>query len=168
MLARLEELEGIERAETDFAGEFLRLAVGQPSALVTAIELLAASGYGAEEVADASIERWYDRGSVGELSRVEAGVIAGRVITALRRTRPLDDQTAATLRSAVVDALHRCFTQTVLGAQPSPGLRANAVGAVRDAATTIVGDTLADELARLVEADMSTDHKPQHGGIIRL
>ncbi len=168
MLARLEELEGIERVETDFAGDYLRLAAREPSALVAAIELLAASGYAAEEVTDLPIERWYDRGSVSELSRVEASVIAGRVISALRRRHRLDDHSATMLRSAVVDALHRCFLQTALTALPSPGLRASAVDATRVAARAIVDAAMAEELAGLIEADMSTDHKPHNDGSIRL
>lgn len=167
MLARLEETPGIERAQTDFSGDWLRLTLADAAAQAAAIELLAASGYVAEVTTEMPADRWYDRASVGELSRVEAGVIAGRVITALRRARAIDGPTATALREATVNALHRCFLATALGARPSPGLRANAVAAARDAATAIVGDSLAIELARLVEVDMAEDHK-QRDGIIRL
>lgn len=160
------ETPGLERAETDFAGDYLRLTLADARAQSAAIELLAASGYPAEAVTETPADRWYDRASVGELSRVEAGVIAERVITRLRSTRPIDDPTAQALRGAVVGALHRCFTATALTAQPSPGLRARAVGATRQAATAIVGAVVAAELARLVEEDMAEDHK-QRDEIIR-
>ncbi|HET7701439.1 MAG TPA: hypothetical protein VFM06_11305 [Candidatus Limnocylindria bacterium] len=167
MLARLEGLPGVERAETDFSGDHLRLTVADASAQNAAIELLAASGYLGEVVTAAPTDRWYDGGSVGELSRVEAGVIADRVLTIFRRVHSLDDAASAALRDAIVDALHRCFTHTTIAARPSPSLRASAVTAVRDAAAPIVGDGPAAELARLVEQDMSSDHK-QQGGIIGL
>ncbi len=161
MLARLEDIPGVERAETDFSGDHLRLTVADATAQDAAVELLAASGYLGEVVNEEPTDRWYDRGSVGELSRVEAGVIAGRVLTAFRRVRSIDDGPSAALRDAIVDALHRCFTQMAITARPSPSLRASAVTAVRDAAAPIVGGGPAAELARLVEHDMSSDHKRQ-------
>lgn len=158
MLARLEGLDGVRRAETDFSGDHLRLLLDDPDALAAATGLLAEAGYGTQEATGVAVERWYDRASVGELSRVEAGVIADRVLVALRRDRTLDTETARRLRDAVADGLHRCFVETTLTARPSPGLRATAVERSRLAARPVVGDEMAGEVARLVQEDMAQDH----------
>lgn len=159
MLARLQELDGIEHAETDFSGDHLRLALTDRTALARATDLLVALGYVAEPAADLTVDRWYDRDSVGDLSRVEAGMIADRVIPAVRLRHRLDADLVRALRSALVDALHRCFVEKGISSQPSPSLRAGCVEAALAAATPIVGATVAEELARIVGADMAQDHR---------
>ena len=159
MLARLERLDGIERAETDFTGDFLRLSMTEAGRVADVRDALATLGYAVEPAIDVSVDSWYDARSVGELSRVEAGVIADRVVSALRRSRTLSDVSAARLHVAVVDALHRCFVTTALTSESSPSLRASCIVAARSAAVPIVGEEIADELAALVDSDMGDDHK---------
>ncbi len=161
MLARLEELDGIERAETDFAGDYLRLTVTGETQLPVAIELLAALGYRAEDVSHATvvISAWYDARSVGELSFVEAGVIADRVLAELRARHPLGPDIAGALRAAVVDALHACFITKPLEAGPSSGdFREACVKATVAATVPVIGTSLSDELGRLLDADMRQIH----------
>lgn len=158
MLARLEELDGIEHAETDFAGDFLRLVVTDASALTRATDLLVSLGHAAEPVTDITVNTWYDAASVGQLSRLEAGVIADRVMRALRGSAAIDVDGAGGLRAALIDALHRCFVATMLTARSSPRLRMSCVAAARAIAVPIVGATLADRVAALVDADMGDDH----------
>ena len=158
MLARLEELDGIDHAETDFAGDFLRLGVTDAAALTHATDLLLSLGYVAEPVTDIAVNTWYDTASVGQLSRLEAGVIADRVMHALRESAAIDVDGAGRLRAALVDALHRCFVETTLTARPSAQMRMSSVAAARAIAVPIVGATMADRVAALVDADMGDDH----------
>ncbi len=159
MLARLEELDGIERAETDFAGDYLRLHLRSRDTVTVATALLLELGYVAEPADTATVTRWYGRDAVGDLSRVEAGVISDRVVASYRTAHTLPDTTAATLRDALVGALHRCFVTTALTSAPSLSLRTSCTEATRTAAAPLIGSDLADELAALMEADMSEDHK---------
>ena len=159
MLARLEELDGIDRAETDFGGDYLRLHLRSRGVVPAATKLLLALGYVAEPTDTTSITRWYGRDEVGELSRVEAGVIADRVMAKHRTIHALSDEVATALREAVVDALHRCFVTTALTSAPSLSLRTSCTEATRAAAAPLIGADLADELAALMATDMSEDHK---------
>jgi hypothetical protein len=159
VLARLEDLDGIERAETDFGGDYLRLHLSSPDAVTAASELLLTLGYVAEPFAATTITRWYGRDTVSELSRVEAGVIADRVLQKHRAIHPLSDDGAIALRDAVADALHRCFVTTALTSAPSLSLRTSCAEATRDAAAPLIGSDAASELAALMETDMSEDHK---------
>lgn len=159
MLARLQELDGIEHAETDFSGDHLRLALTDRTAVARATDLLIALGYVAEPAGDLTVGQWYDRDSVGDLSRVEAGMIADRVVPAVRLRHRLDDDLARALRSALVDTLHRCFVENSISSQPSPSLRAGCIEAALAAATPIVGAPIAEAVARLVGVDMAQDHR---------
>ena len=159
MLARLEDLDGIERAETDFGGDYLQLHLRSRDTVRAATELLLELGYLAEPTETSTVTRWYGRDSVGELSRVEAGVIADRVIQRHRAIHTLPENTAVALREAVVDALHRCFVTTALPSAPSSSLRTSCTEATREAAAPLVGADLANELAGLMATDMSEDHK---------
>ena len=161
MLARLQDIDGIAHAETDVTGDFLRLSFTEVSALARATHLLLSLGYIAEPVTDVDVSVWYDAASVGELSRIEADVIAGRVLRLLRRSNEVDADAMGRLRSGLVDALHRCLLATSLTARPSPGLRTSCAMAARDSAVPIVGSVVADQLATLVDADMGDDHKPR-------
>jgi hypothetical protein len=158
VLARLEELDGVTHAETDFTGDYLRLTLNDLTALTRATEMLLALGYVAEPAANVRVDHWYDENSVGDLSRVEAGVIADRVVPTLRLRHELNDDLARSLRSALVEALHRCFTENAITSQPSPSLRSSCVEATRTAASPLVGALVAEEFARVVDADMAEDH----------
>jgi hypothetical protein len=159
VLARLEELDGIERAETDFGGDYLRLQLRSRDAVSAATELLLSLGYLAEPTDTTSVTRWYGRDAVGELSRAEAAVIADRVVQRHRAIRTLSNEVATAVRDALVDALHRCFVTTALTSAPSLSLRTSCTAATREAAAPLIGADLADELAALMETDMSEDHK---------
>lgn len=161
MLARLEALDGIVHAETDRAGDLLRLSLRDEMALVAANELLTSLGFGAEpHVDDDATRSGYDTRSVGELSRVEAGVIAGRIVAGLSDEHPLPPDDAARLHSAVADALHTCFITTALGAGPSSDpFRDDCRRATFAAAAPLVGDALARDLAHLLDADMRAIHR---------
>ena len=121
--------------------------------------MLLALGYVPESAADVAVSDWYDKDSVGHLSLVEAGVIADRVVPAVRLRHELADDLARSLRSALVDALHRCFIENAISSQPSPSLRSSCVAAALAAASPIVGAVVAEELARVIGADMAEDHK---------
>jgi hypothetical protein len=161
VLARLEDLVGIVRAETDFAGDFLRLTLSEERPLTTVIDLLSSLGYRAEiATATVVIGVWYDARSVGELSFVEAGVIADRVLAALRARQPLTTDVAGALRAAVVDALHACFITKPLEAGSSSGeFREACVRATVASAVPVIGTRLAEELGRLLDADMGQIHR---------
>ena len=160
MLARLEDLPGIERAETDFAGDFLRLTLDEGTQS-SAIALLASLGYAAEPNDGTPADRaWYDARSVGDLSFVEAGVIADRVLADLWTQQPLASRVAGALRAAVVEALHACFVTKPLAAGPSSGeFREACVRASVAAAIPVAGTAVADELGRLLDADMRQIHR---------
>ena len=161
MLARLEDLGGIRRAETDFAGDFLRLSLTDGTPLSVAIETLATLGYRAEPAeGTAAVRTWYDARSVGELSFVEAGVIADRVLAEVAERHRLPGEGARDLRAAIVEALHACFITKTLDAGPSSGeFRAACVRATVAAAVPVVGTRLADEIGRSLDADMTQIHR---------
>jgi len=161
VLARLEELDGVERAETDFAGDYLRLTLSDRTQPAISIELLASLSYRAEPApATVAVHAWYDARSVGELSFVEAGVIADRVLAAFGERHPLASDVAGALRAAVVDALHTSFIATPLDAGPSSGdLRDACVRATVAAAVPVIGDRPADDLGRLLDVDMREIHR---------
>lgn len=159
MLARLEALEGVERAETDFAGDLLRLSLRDEGAVALALERLASLGYGAEPTDVATDARWYDRRTVGELSRVEAEIIAARVTARFTDDRGVDANAADRVRAAVTDALHACFLTTELRTGPGTGeFRARCVERTVAAVRPIVGDA-ADALGRLLDDDMRHVHR---------
>ena len=156
MLARLEELGGVERAETDYAGELLRLSLRDERALAPALVLLVSLGYGAEPTArEPVVVTWYDARSVGQLSRVEADVVADRITSRFIGTHPLAVGEATRLRAAMADALHACFVATALDAGPSSdSFRMDCVRRAVAAVVPVVGDVSANDLGRLLDDDM--------------
>jgi hypothetical protein len=103
---------------------------------------------------------WYDARSVGELSFVEAAVIADRVLAEVKGRHSIASEVARALRAAMIDALHACFVTGPLDAGPSSGeFRKACVRATLAAAVPVVGTRLADEIGRLLEADMSQIHR---------
>ncbi|HEY8825632.1 MAG TPA: hypothetical protein VIP07_12215 [Candidatus Limnocylindria bacterium] len=163
MLARLEALAGTDHAEIDYRGDLLRLSVVDERALGLAADLLKQLGYEAEGANDADVQgvaAWYGINSVGDLSRLEAGVIADRIIPTFAQTRKLSADHASQLRAAVVDALHNCFVTHPLSSAPSLGeFRLSCLRAVEESVGPIVGAGSARTLAELLNADMSQDRR---------
>jgi hypothetical protein len=164
VLARLERIEGIHTAETDQAGDHLRLVVGFDAAAEAAIRTLASLGYGAERGDEIPhVDRWFGPRAVGELSLIEAGVIADRVIPQLVPRPPHED--AVLLRAAVVAALHASFISAELtSAVSGEAFRSDCIRQAVAAATPIVGATVADEVGRLLDLDMRETHKMPRAG----
>ncbi|HEX9496611.1 MAG TPA: hypothetical protein VGA38_12705 [Candidatus Limnocylindria bacterium] len=158
MLARLTELDGVVRAEVDRAGDLLRLTLDR-DVRDASIALLRELGYDADLVTDApTTAGWYGTTSVNELSRIEAGAIADRVVPRFAREHQGTlDQGA--LREVVVGVLHRCFTERALGAGNTGTFRQDCVRAVAAAAVPIIGVPSAEALAGLLEDDLVQDHR---------
>ena len=112
MLARVEDLVGVDRAQIDYGGDFLRLSLTDDGALAIVTDVLKMLGYESDRASDTDVDTassWYDLESVGNLSRVEASVIADRVLPSFVATRKLSPRQTDDLRSAVRDALHKLF-----------------------------------------------------------
>ena len=163
MLARLESLEDIDHAQIDFSGYLLKLSMRSHHALDPAISALKELGYGAERASAGEVEAirvWYDTTSVGDLSRVEAGVIADRIVPPFAKARKLSPSATTQVRTAVVDALHSCFVSNALASGPSLGaFRLSCELAVEGAVNSMVGPEPAHVLAELLNIDMSEDHR---------
>ena len=163
MLARVEGLEGVDHAEIDYRGDFLRLSLTDDLALTLTADLLKGLGYAAERASDAEVQTvvtWYDIGSVGDLSRIEASAIADRTVPTFALTRKLSPDATDRVRSAVIDALHNCFVSTPLASGPSLGaFRLSCVRAVEEGVRPIVGRASARTLRELLNADLNKDHR---------
>jgi hypothetical protein len=163
VLARVEELEGVDRAEIDYRGDFLRLALNDGGALALTADLLKGLGYESMRATDGEVQtvtRWYDVASVGDLSRVEASVIADRIVPSFALARKLSPDQIERVRITVVDALHHCFVSTALASGPRLGaFRLSCVRAVEDTVRPIVGRASARTLAELLNADLTEDHR---------
>lgn len=161
MLARLSELDGVARVSVDHAGELLRLTLDR-DALPASLALLRDLGQEAEVVDGHTATKatiWYDAASVHELSFVEAGVIADRVVPRFLREHQLPIE-PATLRGGVVSALHRSFTERGSDAAVSTGaFRHDAVRATVRAVGGLIGPGTARAFGALLEADLSQDHR---------
>ena len=163
MLARVEDLVGVDHAQIDYRGDFLRLRLTADGALAIVTDVLKGLGYRSDRASDTDVQNvtsWYDLESVGNLSRVEASVIADRVLPSFVATRKLSPGQTDDLRSAVRDALHNCFVNTAIANGPSLGeFRLSCVRAVEDTARPIVGPASARTLAELLNADLTKDHR---------
>ena len=153
MLARLEAIDGVIRAQVDRGGHRLRLSVRDPGALESSVALLDALGHHATEGPTDRSNEWYDARSVGVLSRLEAGTIADRIVPALALRRGLPDEQTAPLHAVIVGALHRCFLENRLG-EDGGAFRQACVTAVEVGARSIIGAEGARELARSLDADL--------------
>lgn len=168
MLARLEQIEGIRTAVTDESGDYLRLTVRFDIAVDEALRVLSELGYGAERTAERTddvprVDRWFGPRTVYELSLIEAGVIADRVIPQLAARPPAQDITR--LRDATIAALHSSFTSTELTtARSGDAFRGDCVRQAVAAATPIVGPAVAEEVGRLLDLDMRETHKTPRAG----
>lgn len=160
MLARLDQVAGVERAEVDRAGDLLRLTL-HPDALGRALSALHDLGYEADiDTSAVATTAWYDRSSVGDLSFIEAGAIAARVVPAFARARTLSAEDTAALHDTVVAALHRCFTQRAVGDDATTGaFRHECVRQVTEAASASIGADAASLLGALLDADLTQDHR---------
>jgi hypothetical protein len=163
VLARVEDLEGVDHAEIDYRGDLLRLSLSSDLALGLAADLLRVLGYASERATDAEVQtvtRWYDIDSVGDLSRVEASVIAERTVPPFALARKLSPDQTDRVRGAVVDALHNCFVSTPLASGPSLGaFRLSCGRAVEESVRPIVGRASARTLGALLNADLNQDHR---------
>jgi hypothetical protein len=162
VLAQVEGLESVSHAEIDYRGDLLKISLSDDLALSRVADLLKSLGYGSEQASDAetrTVTNWYDTGSVGALSRVEAGVIADRILPAFALTRKLSPDQAEGARAAVIDALHSCFVGTPLASGTTLGeFRHSCVRAVDNSVRPIVGPASARTLAELLNADLTQDH----------
>jgi hypothetical protein len=164
VLARLEQIDGVLTAETDDAGDYLRLSVRDDPVVAVARDALASLGYGAELArTDLRVARWFGVRTVRELSLIEAGVIADRILPQVTGRIAAPD--APRLREAIVGALHACFVRTELTSAPSgEAFRLDCVRQAAAAASPIVGAALASEVGRLLDIDMRTVHKDTTAG----
>lgn len=155
MLARLEAIDGVAEAEVDGGGHLIRLSVRDERSLGASIALLDELGHRATATSSTGGESWYDARSVGELSRIEAGFIADRIVPAFAQREGLSPERSAQLRAAVVDALHRSFvTNTFEGGGGSGAFRRACVMAVESRAGPIIGVDQARTLGRSLDADL--------------
>lgn len=156
MLARLERIEGVDWAAVDHAGELLRLALTRREELDAVRAALREFGYDAsEETSVRADTRWYGRTSVRELSREEADVIAGRVVTSeLARSLGHD---AAELRQTVAVALYGAIGTLEVGpTSVRVGADDGIYGAVHAAASPLLGAEGADRLVAALRSDLSS------------
>jgi hypothetical protein len=166
VLAQLEALDEVEHAEIDSRGDLLALSLRDATAFPAAIAALAELGYACGPASDADVRNvaaWYDERSVSALSRVEARIIADRVVPRFARGQRLTPGEITPLHTAVADALHRCFvSHNVTGAANLGEFRSACVDAVEQTALPIVGPGPASTLAASIDADMSHDHRDVH------
>src|SRR5712691_3943713 len=101
----------------------MRLTLAAPKALETAMGVLRELGYEPILAAPGEITpaKWYDVGSVVELSAVEADVIAHRVVGKFAMRTPLARDVADRLQIAVAAALSRCFADRDASTDATPG-----------------------------------------------
>ena len=144
----------------------MRLAVTAPIAVETAVEILRELGYEPEVTAPGEITpaKWYDIGSVSELSAVEADVIAQRVVGKFTTTTLLARDVADRLQIAVAAALRKCFADRDASPDARPGaFRSDCLEAAAEAARASLDDVRAAAFARTLEADLDEDHTHDAG-----
>ena len=166
MLARIQQIEGIDSASVDFGGHFLRLSGTGTNRLGAAIAVLRELGYEPESVAadDSTPTRWFDVSSVDQLSIVEAEVIARRVVDKLRARVTLSPDAADRLREGVTTALRKCFTERDTRVPLEPGqFRAQCVDRATDAARHILSPSEVAEFVATLAADLDEDHTHDAG-----
>ncbi|TMC44785.1 MAG: hypothetical protein E6J23_06630 [Chloroflexi bacterium] len=163
MLARLEALAGIDNTEIDYRGDLLRLSAADERALGLATDVLRQLGYETTGASDADVQEvtaWYGLDSVADLSRIEAGVIADRIVPPFAQTRNLPADQTKRLHAAIVDGLHNCFvTQSVSSGRSLGEFRLACVRIVQESVDPILGTDSARTLAELLNDDMSQDHR---------
>ena len=131
-----------------------------------AIAVLRELGYDPEPPAtgDGPPTKWYDRASVDALSRVEADVIARRVVGKLRSRVDISADAAARLQNDVADALRRCFAERHGSTgEPPAHFRDQAIERATQAAREILDSTQVEQFVATLEADLSEDHTHDAG-----
>ena len=165
MLARLEQIEGIDEASVDFGGTHLRLS-GRGSAAEDAIALLRELGYEPEPVAasDDIPTKWYDLDSVDALSSVEADVIARRVVGKLGARVSISADDAARLRDRVAGALRKCFLDRDTRKELAPArFRDTCVERATEAARSMLAPDHVAEFVATLETDLNENHTHDAG-----
>jgi hypothetical protein len=122
------------------------------------VDLLSNLGFAAQVVghADVGAATWYGLGSVGELSREEAKVIAQRVVPLFAQQAGLAVGEVESLKDLVATALHACFIANTLEAGAPHGALSSACGrAVEDAALPRFGRDRAVALGNAIQADLA-------------
>jgi hypothetical protein len=165
VLAQIEEQGGVGSVEIDRRGEFLRVDVEGVDNIAAVITRLYELGFAAERSGDSTADRqWYRRDDVGELSREEAAVIAGRVVRAFARAHDLPADEAKTLTELVAVTLHRWFVTNVVNASSPLGAFQGECGRAVEAATRAqLGAARAADLGKVVEADLAAGRSSKPG-----
>jgi len=166
VLARLQDVEGVSQAAVDYGGNYMRLTFTAPMALETAVNVLRELGYEPDVAEPREImpAKWYDVGSVFELSAVEADVIAHRVVGKFTMTTLLARDFADRLQIAVAAALRRCFADRDASPDTRPGaFRSDCLEAAADAARASLDDVRVAAFVRTLEADLDEDHTHDAG-----
>jgi hypothetical protein len=162
VLARLEELPGVRHATTDQAADYLRLEVDEEAAVRAVRAELRRLGYGSDAAVHAPDRpRWYDAGSVGELSLVEARTIASRIAPVVAARHGLDAAATERLRATITDALHGAFVAFSLGSGTSgEAFREACVADVSRAVSAAFDADTVGEVRHALTADLKQVHKP--------
>lgn len=163
MLARLDRIEGLDRAEVDHSGELLRLASARPEAFAAVRAAMRELGYDVTEETMAPPDaRWYGSATARDLSREEAGVIAQRIVPPFAGAHGLAPGDADRLRDIVANALYRVFSSHALTQEAAPGaLREESLGAVMEEAAPLIGQEAAGALAAALRQDLDRAVSPE-------
>ena len=146
-------------ADVDHRGELLRLQLTNGAALPRVQRTLEDLGFGAKLLAgDLPEVRWYGPGTVRELSREEAGVVARRVVLPFAHAHQVE---ADPLIRLVAEALYACFIAHVPDEMVSLGaLRRSSAEAVAAGVREELSSDLAAALADAVEVDLTRGAQP--------
>lgn len=158
MLARLEEDQAVESAEVDRRGELLRVRLRSSFNVSGVVDLLMNVGFAADVVehTDVGSALWYGLGTVGELSREEAKVIAQRVVPLFAQKNGVVVGDVEALVDLVASALHTWIISNTLDAAAPYGVLNSACGrAVEDAALPRLGPDRAAALGNAIAADLA-------------
>jgi hypothetical protein len=157
VLARLEEEQAVESAEVDRRGELLRVCLRSSFNVSGVVDLLMNLGFAAEVVehADVGSAHWYGLGTVGELSREEAEVIARRVVPLFARRNGVVVGEVEALVDLVASALHTWIISNTLDAAPHGVLNSGCGRAVEDATLPRLGPDRAAALGSAIAADLA-------------
>jgi hypothetical protein len=102
-------------------------------------------------------QRWYGLGSVSELSREEADVIAQRVVPAFVQQHGIGVGETQAVKEIVAAALHACFINHTLETAAPPGALNDACGRAVGKATSVrLGPDRAAALGRAIEGDLAS------------
>lgn len=144
----------------------MRLTFTAPTAVETAMDVLRELGYEPDVAAPGEItpRKWYDVGSVFELSAVEADVIARRVVGKFTTRTRLARDVADRLQITVAAALRGCFADRDASPDAKPGaIRSDCIEAAAAAARASLDDVQGAEFVRTLEADLDEDHTHDAG-----